>query len=90
MRATQSLWGLGVRPAMMSLSWSLSMVSHSNKALAMACILSWFSSINWRAKAYWRSMMLRTSASTFCMVASLILVVLVTERPKNTSPSFSA
>ncbi|MCY1375229.1 hypothetical protein D9M69_626300 [compost metagenome] len=56
----------------------------------MACILSLFSSMRRRARAYCSSMMRRTSPSTFSMVCSLMFVVLVTERPRNTSPSFSA
>ena len=90
MRGVQSFGGRGSLPAMMSSSWSESMVSHSNSALAIACTLSLFSSISLRASAYCVSMILRTSSSTFCMVDSLMVVVLVTERPKNTSPSFSA
>ncbi|CPJ06162.1 Uncharacterised protein [Bordetella pertussis] len=35
-------------------------------------------------------MMRRISLSTFCMVASETCVVLVTLRPRKTSPSFSA
>jgi hypothetical protein len=41
-----------------------SMVSHSSSALAIACILSWFSSMSLRAMAYCSSMMRRISRST--------------------------
>ena len=55
----------------------------------MTSILSRFSSMSLRAMAYCSSMMRRTSASTSCIVFSEMLVVFVTERPRNTSPSFS-
>ena len=75
---------------MMSSICSASMVSHSSSVLAIVCILSWFSVISLRASAYWSSMMRRISLSTFCIVASDTLTWRVTERPRNTSPSFSA
>src|SRR6187200_2266929 len=67
-RGDQSLGGRGSLPAMMSSSCSESMVSHSSKAFAMACILSLLSSISLRANEYCSSMMRRTSWSTFCIV----------------------
>ena len=82
--------GRGSRPSMMSLIWSASIVSHSSSALAMAWALSRFWSRMSQATLYWASMIFRISSSTFCMVASDMWVVLVTLRPKNTSPSFSA
>src|SRR5256885_5780955 len=65
---------------MMSSSCSASMVSQSSMALAMACILSELSSISLRASPYCSSMMRRTSWSTFCIVCSLMLLVLLIER----------
>ena len=87
---TQSLGGRGGLPDMMSSIWSESIVSHSSSAAAIACILSWLSSMSLRAIAYCSSMMRRMTRSTFRIVSSDIVVVLVTERPRKTSPSFSA
>jgi hypothetical protein len=88
--ATQSLGVRGGLPDMMSSIWSESIVSHSSSAAAIACILSWLSSISFLAMAYCSSMMRRITRSTFLIVSSDIVVVLVTERPRKTSPSFSA
>src|SRR5690606_23599 len=82
------LGGRGARPSMMSSIWSESMVSHSSSAAAMASILSRLPSMMLRATVYCSSMILRISWSTFCMVDSDTCVVLVTLRPRKTSPSF--
>src|SRR4029079_11923453 len=83
------LGGRGGRPDMMSFTCSASIVSHSINALVIASTLSRFSSISRRASEYCSSMILRISASTFCIVASDKLLCVVMERPRNTSPSFS-
>ena len=74
---------------MMSAIWSASIVSSSSSAFAIASTFSRLSSRSLRATAYWESMILRISSSTFCIVDSDTFFCVVTDRPRNTSPSFS-
>ncbi|CPL19775.1 Uncharacterised protein [Bordetella pertussis] len=84
------LGGRGGRSLTMSSIWSASMVSHSSSAEVITSTRARLSSRILRATPYCSSMMRRISLSTFCMVASETCVVLVTLRPRKTSPSFSA
>ena len=75
---------------MMSSTWPASSVSYSSSAAAIASTLSRLSSMSFLASAYCSSMMRRISRSTFCIVASDTFFCVAIERPRKTSPSFSA
>src|SRR6056300_349270 len=68
------LGALTFLPAMMSLICLKSIVSYSSKALAIASTFFLFFSIIFLATAYCSSKIRLTSASTFCCVASEIVL----------------